>query len=441
MSDPDDPFAQSDTDRTIMIPSPGARGVQRPQAAAAQSAPPAADRLPPAGDSASAVSGINPLVAAANPLLDIVPQLRATPQHADPSGLRDYLAQNIKTFEARARASGTAPEKVIAARYALCTLLDETAASTPWGSSGIWAKHSLLVMFHNETSGGEKFFQLLSRVAENPAGNRDLLEFMYVCLALGFEGRYRVIDNGKAQLEALRERLAQLLRTHRGEYERDLSPHWRGAAVHRSRVLAIVPLWVVFAVSGVILLGVFVFFRLQLMELSDPVYAQIQQLRVRATAPPVRPPPPPTAKPRLATFLEPEIRAGLVAVRDESNRSVITIRGDGLFQPGSATIAADYVPLLGRIAEALNSVPGAVQVVGHTDNQPIRSMRFPSNWHLSQERAGSVVRILTQQVPAARLSAEGRADGEPIGDNSTAEGRSRNRRVEITLFAAPGGSS
>jgi type VI secretion system protein ImpK len=439
MSDPNDPFAQSETDRTIMMPSPGARGLQRPQPAAAQKANTTGESMPRAVESVAAVSGINPLVAAANPLLDIVPQLRATPQHADPSGLRDYLAQNIKTFEARARAAGIAPEKVIAARYALCTLLDETAASTPWGGSGIWAKHSLLVMFHNETSGGEKFFQLLAKVAENPGANHDLLELMYVCLALGFEGRYRVIDNGRAQLEALRERLALLLRRQQGDYERDLSPHWRGAQALRSRVLTVLPLWVILAVCGVILLGIFLFFRLQLMELSDPVYAQIQQLRVRSTVPPPRPATPP-AKPRLATFLEPEIQAGLVTVRDENSRSIITIHGDGLFRPGSATVSVEYLPLLGRIAEALNSVPGMIRVVGHTDNQPIRSVRFPSNWHLSQERATSVVGMLSQQVAAARLSGEGRADGEPIADNSTAEGRARNRRVEITLFASPSSS-
>jgi type VI secretion system protein ImpK len=440
MSDPDDPFAQPPSDRTLIMPSPGARGLPRSQSSAAEIAGASTERSPRPSESATSVSGINPLVAAANPLLDIVPQLRSTPQHADPSGLRDYLAQNIKTFEARAKAAGVAPEKVIAGRYALCTLLDETAASTPWGGSGIWAKHSLLVMFHNETSGGEKFFQLLAKVAENPGANRDLLELMYICLALGFEGRYRVIENGRAQLEALRERLAQLLRRQQGDYERDLSPRWRGAAALRAPVFTMLPLWVVFAVCGVLLLAIFVFFRLRLMDLSDPVYAQIQQLRVRATAPPPVVPPTPPPKPRLATFLAPEIEAGQVTVRDESNKSVITIRGDNLFQPGSATISTDYLPLLGRIAEALDTVPGQVRVVGHTDNQPIRTMRFPSNWHLSEERANSVMRILTEKVSVARLSAEGRADGEPVADNATPEGRARNRRVEITLFAAPGGS-
>ena len=178
----------------------------------------------------STTSGLNPLLAAANPLLSMVPHLRTTLQHPDPQSLRESLARDIKEFERRAQAAHIPSEKIIAARYALCTLLDEIAASTPWGGSGIWAKNSLLIMFHNEAWGGEKFFQLLSKLAENPADNLDLLQLLDVCLALGFEGRYRVVENGRAQLDAVRERLAQLLRKQQGEYERDLSPHWQGAA-------------------------------------------------------------------------------------------------------------------------------------------------------------------------------------------------------------------
>ena len=140
------------------------------------------------------------------------------------------------------------------------------------------------------------------------------------------------------------------------------------------------------------------------------------------------------------SFLAKEIAAELVAVRDEKNKSVVTIRGDGLFEPGSASVSARYLPLLENIAIALNSVKGQVQVIGHTDNRPIRSLRFPSNWHLSEERARAVMRILTQTVPTDRLSAEGRADAEPIADNASPEGRSRNRRVEITLFVGGKGS-
>jgi type VI secretion system protein ImpK len=429
----DDPFATPDSDRTLIMPSPGGRHAAGQQRPAATTWPNQSDGVTQIHEPAPPASGINPLVAAANALLNIVMQLRGTAQHPDPSGLRDFLAQSIKAFETRAKAAGVAPEKVIAARYALCTLLDETAASTPWGGSGIWAKHSLLVMFHNEAWGGEKFFQLLSKLAENPQANRDLLELMYICLTLGLEGRYRVADNGKAQLEALRERLAHMLRQQQGEYERDLSAHWQPAPVKRSRVFSVLPLWVVFAVCGLVLLGIYLFFSQSLNNTSDPVFAQIQSIRVKTAAPPKAPVP--AAAPRLATFLAKEVQEGLVTVQDDENRSLVTIRGDGLFAPGSATISEQYVPLVMRIADALNSVPGQVQITGHTDNQPIRSARFPSNWHLSQERARSVLQLLAQKVtPANRLAAEGRADAEPVAGNDTPANRSRNRRVEITLF-------
>ncbi|MBU6260014.1 MAG: OmpA family protein, partial [Burkholderiales bacterium] len=73
---------------------------------------------------------------------------------------------------------------------------------------------------------------------------------------------------------------------------------------------------------------------------------------------------------------------------------------------------------------------------GHTDNQPIRSLRYPSNWHLSLARANHVKALLAQSVNPSRLSAEGRADSEPVASNATAAGRAQNRRVEITLLAA-----
>jgi type VI secretion system protein ImpK len=431
----DDPFAAFEGDRTLVMPSPGGRG-PAPQPGGAPPVRPAAE---PTLMSTVLAAGMNPLLSAANPLLDLVPELRTTLHHPDPAGLKEALAHNIRQFEGRAKAAGVAPEKVVAARYVLCTLLDETASSTPWGGSGVWGRHSLLVMFHNEAWGGEKVFQLLAKLAENPAGNRDMLELMYVCLALGFEGRYRVLDNGRQQLEALRERLAQMLRNQRGEYERDLSPHWRGAPVKKRALFESLPLWVAGAIAALLLVGAYSYFAVKLNTDSDPLFAAIQGIRVQAPAPRVAAAPPPPAapaKPRLAGFLKPEIEAGLVAVRDENNRSVITIRGDGFFEPGSATIADKVLPLLGRIAEALNAVPGQVLITGHTDSVPIRSARFPSNWHLSQERAKSVAQLLGATVAPARLSAEGRADSEAVAPNDTPANRARNRRVEITLYPA-----
>jgi type VI secretion system protein ImpK len=146
------------------------------------------------------------------------------------------------------------------------------------------------------------------------------------------------------------------------------------------------------------------------------------------------PPPVPAAVPRLATFLKPEIEQGLVQVRDLADRSIVIIKGDGFFEPGSSVIADRTRPLLARIAAGLQATPGNVSITGHTDNQPIHTLRYPSNWNLSQDRADSVKALLAQSgVKPERMRAEGKADAEPVDSNATPTGRARNRRVEITL--------
>ncbi|HEY0857654.1 MAG TPA: DotU family type VI secretion system protein [Albitalea sp.] len=425
--DPHDPFAALDSGRTFMMPTPGARAAS---SAAPMHCPPGADVM---ADIAAVDSGMNPLLALGNRLLAVVPQIRSTTHLNDPAVLKDSLAQGIRDFEARARQQGIAPERVMAARYILCTLLDEAAASTPWGGSGTWGRYSLLAMFHNETWGGEKVFQLMAKLAENPAGNRDLLELIYAAVNLGFEGRYRVIEGGRAQLEAVRDRLAQILKKERGDHPQPLAQNWRGQTVKRRALLSWLPLWVSGAVASIAVLGLYLGLSFSLGGLSDPAYGEIQSLRL---APPTPPTPQPAAKPRLAQFLSSEIRAGLVAVRDEVDRSVITLRGDNLFDPGSASLSDEREALMRRIGEALAQVPGSVVITGHTDNRPIRSARFPSNWHLSEERAKAVRGILVSQgMAAARVNAEGRADGEPLVANDTVANRALNRRVEITLLA------
>lgn len=427
-----DPFASIESQRTFMIPTPGARA---PEAAA----PAAAAGADVVADVASAETGLNPLVALANKLLAIVPQIRSTTQLADPGVLKESLAQGLREFDAAAASRGIASERAMAARYILCTLLDEAAASTPWGGGGAWGRYSLLAMFHSETWGGEKVFQLMAKLAENTSANRDLLELIYAALCLGFQGRYRVVDGGGAQLEAVRERLAQILKKERGDYPQPLAEHWRGQAVKRRPLLSWLPLWVTGAVAVMLLLGLYWVLALSLSGASDPVYGQIQSLRL---LPPTTTVAAPAPKPRLAQFLAPDIKAGTVAVRDEIDRSVITLRGDGLFEAGSATLSADHEVVMRRIAEALTKVPGKVLVTGHTDNQPIRTLRFPSNWHLSEERANAVRAILVSRgVTADRISAEGRADGEPVVANDTAANRALNRRVEITLMASRTGAA
>jgi type VI secretion system protein ImpK len=442
--DPNDPFAAFESERTVI--KPGAGRAARPPGGAPTGAPggtaPAGGasaggggREAPLGIDALMAANLNPLVAAAAPLLSAAPRIRSMLQHPNPAGLKDALADGVRKFEAQARSEGLPNEQVIAARYILCTLLDESAASTPWGGSGVWANQSLLVQFHNETWGGEKIFQLMSKLAENVGNNRNLLELLYVVLSFGFEGRYRVVNDGKAQLESVRVRLSQMLKQQRGNAaDKALSPRWEGVPARVAKLGVGVPMWVVMSAAALLLLIIYVVLRLSINSHSDGVFTSLRGLDVKA-APVVAPPPPavPTP-PRLATLLKPDIEAGLVAVRDLPDRSIVIIRGDGFFEPGSAVVSDRVKPLLTRIQTALQALPGNVLITGHTDNQPIRSLRYPSNWHLSQDRADAVKKVLAGTVKAERLRAEGRADAEPVVDNGTPAGRSQNRRVEITLF-------
>jgi type VI secretion system protein ImpK len=173
-----------------------------------------------------------------------------------------------------------------------------------------------------------------------------------------------------------------------------------------------------------------------LAERSDDLFAIINSLRMPHVLMET-PAPPKPSPPRLAKFLENEIRLGLVEVRDSSNRSVVTLLGDGSFGSASAVVLDRYLPVIDRIAEALNAVPGKVVVTGHTDNTSIRTLQFPSNWELSQARADAVKQLLDAKLATpGRISAVGRGAEDPIAANDNPVNRAKNRRVEITLMLA-----
>jgi type VI secretion system protein ImpK len=299
------------------------------------------------------------------------------------------------------------------------------------------------VEFHNEAWGGEKVFQLLGKLIGNVGANRGLLELIYCAISLGFEGRYRVARNGRAELEGVREKLALKLREQSGSAHRELSPQWQGLPAEGRRLRDGLPVWVVATGAAVLLALTFVGLRFAMSDRTNPIFSELQRLDVRAPKTPVvlQVPAPqaapaavaPGAPPRLSTLLKPEIEAGLVEVRDLADRSIVTIKGDGFFEAGSAEVEPRVLPLLNRIAEELAKIEGQVLVTGHTDTQPIRSIRFPSNWHLSEERAKSVRTKLAPRLKPERIRSEGLADTQPIADNATPAGRARNRRVEVTL--------
>src|SRR6195952_1435074 len=269
MSDPNSPGGPppDDSESTIMIPKPGGRraaSAQAPSTAAGQAMTLDASAVLSDVEDASGPVGMNPLVANASVLLNTVPTIRRSLNHADPAGLRDYLLRAITEFEARARAGGASPEHVLIARYALCTVIDEAVANMPWGASPEWVQQSLLVTLHREGFGGEKFFQLLDKAIEDPRRNIDLLALMYVCIALGFDSRYSVIENGRAQLGALRDRLHGVIRRERSEFDRDLSAKWKGVQRVAKPLVRRLSAWIVLAAVALLLFVLYLVFPLLL---------------------------------------------------------------------------------------------------------------------------------------------------------------------------------
>jgi type VI secretion system protein ImpK len=113
------------------------------------------------------------------------------------------------------------------------------------------------------------------------------------------------------------------------------------------------------------------------------------------------------------------------------------LKSDELFGSGSARLNAALHAVILRIAGALDGIPGTIVITGHTDDVPIRTARFPSNWELSTERARSVVALMASKLrQPARLRAEGVADSEPVAPNDGPANRAKNRRVAILLRTA-----
>jgi chemotaxis protein MotB len=139
----------------------------------------------------------------------------------------------------------------------------------------------------------------------------------------------------------------------------------------------------------------------------------------------------------LASSLGKEIKEGRVQISELQGKVTVRMAERVLFPSGSATISAEGKGALRKVAAAFKGVAGRIiRVEGHTDNVPIRTERFPSNWELSAARAIAVVRVLQAEgIDPALLGAAGYAEYQPMAPNDTAEGRAQNRRIEITLAA------
>ena len=442
------------SDRTIIKPKPGAgraagtsnsmppvHPTPMPMPAPPPASPPDYGLSTPAAGPARIEftrGTLDPLLHAAGPLLLLAGRLRQSSQAVDTAALRRQLVSEVRGFEEKARNSGVVPDQIAAARYALCATLDEAILSTPWGSTGEWGAQPLLVVFHRETWGGEKFFQLLERTQADPRQYAGLLEVLYSCLSLGFAGKYALDPQGQMQRDKLQHELHERIRGVRGQAPPALSEHWEGVHDRTNPLLKYVPLWVVAAAGLAVLTSAYLYFRAQLGNRAEPTLAALSQLGVQDFTTVVPPPAPAVAPDRTLKILLADLeQQGVLSVEEQGARSTVTIAGLDLFASGSAQINAQYHAILERVAVALNDLPGPVLVVGHTDDQPIRSFKFQNNYELSAARAMAVVKDLEATLAEpARLRSTGVGSSQPrFEPPDTAENRARNRRVEIIHIA------
>ncbi len=420
----------------------------------------------------SSLGGVNPLVAMANPILAAVPQIRRTLRHPDPAALMASLRDQIESLELSAASGEIADDTLNAAVYALCALLDESAAATPWGQK--WTEHGLLHALRGESGGAEGFFTQLDLISAEPDKNADLLEFFYICLALGFEGRYGGAQGDKPALQQVKDRLYDLIARRRPRPDA-LSEHWRtpasqaaadaalrtaeraNAARAAAAAAAAVPaqranapgryalsrwprraIWsAVASIVGASLVLYMLGTRLQEDEARDamaPLKPGSSPQTAQATSAAPAAPAAPSAPAGRAAALTAALAGLPVAVNEDAQGITLALRDDRQFAPGATLPSAQAGALLQKIAAALDRLPGGILVIGHADATPPRN---GTNAELSAARARAVARVMAKALAdPRRLATEGRSDAEPIAPNDSESNRAKNRRVTIRLRTA-----
>lgn len=176
----------------------------------------------------------------------------------DPKSLRDRVKGMFEQFEHEGREAGLLSEDIRAARFALVAFVDETIAKSDWFGKQEWSNRPLALEYFQTNNAGDEFFDELDRVRSRPDVKTDLLEVYYLCMALGFEGKYALADP---------RQLKDLVSTIRSDLERvrgrvvDLSPNWEPPETAMQRIRREIPMWIVTAACLLLLFAAFAILR------------------------------------------------------------------------------------------------------------------------------------------------------------------------------------
>ncbi|MFQ1701438.1 type IVB secretion system protein IcmH/DotU [Loktanella agnita] len=414
----------------------------------------------------------NPLLAAAANLLILFGRLRTGMVEMQAQPLMEHVTRELDQFEPNAIGRGADPHEAQVAKYALCGTADDIVQNLPGADRGVWIQYSMVARFFQRRDSGVGFFQEAEKAMQAPGQRFNLLELMLVCLSLGFEGQYRTAPNGAVELARIRSAIYETLRRVKPRPDEDISHSWMPVLLGGRRKFGGVPIWVFAGVAAALVLGTFVTLSTLINRDAKAVSASlvemhpnVDRITLLRTAPiqTFTPPPPDTSQlDRIQDMLSDQIANGAVEVGEKGDYIFIRVGNALLFNSGSAEVKPAFREVAGIIINVLNAEDGPVRVLGYTDDVGQAS----NNQALSVRRAEGVATILRaglqgpecvretitattpdgQQVevllnnddpdcvnPADRLTVEGMGEADPIGDNTTPEGRALNRRVEVLL--------
>jgi type VI secretion system protein ImpK len=221
----------------------------------------------------------NRLIDAATALLGLVIRVRRLADFQNVESLYQQVVDEVAAIDRELVEQGYERPTVVAYRYVLCAFIDEAVLGTDWGAHSIWSQHSLLSRFHNETWGGEKVFAITARMEQEPARYRDMLEFIRLCLCLGFEGRYKVMENGRDEYEQIIRGLHEQIQAQRADQEpQSLASALDNVTPARNRLRTGLPLWSIGGLFVVAMAGVFWLYNIALNERIRDVLSVLEQL-------------------------------------------------------------------------------------------------------------------------------------------------------------------
>lgn len=426
-----------DLSKTMLIPNPGGRrsyNAQHDELSRTRLSPTAAGAgaYSATGPAATDIAGENILLSEARDIISLASHLRTLAPSNSIEQLRLDVENLFRQFSNTLKEQGTTDEVMLTARYQLCCLIDELVLSTPWGIDSPWSQQTLLSKYHNETSGGEKFFLIANKLMEHPQRNLDLIELAYVCLSLGFRGKYRLSQTSDSDINNICQMLYQPIALYR-PVAADLSPCWQAAPALAPSIEKRIPPTLLLLFLSFICVAVFIGLLSNLNAKASPLLAKIEaiawdELLSNASEQSRHQTGIDEVVSQLRNALQPSIAAHKVTVATQDNVVVIRLISEALFPPGSTKISEAELPNLNTLVQAISAYANSVIIVGHTDS----TGRAESNWTISRLRAEAIENWLHSTSPTIKNSiTRGMADTQPLVSGRDA---SENRRVELLLL-------